>query len=492
MLYPDPISHTPPTLPPSNEVRPSPPPNLGVACRRYLNDPHVRRRMVEFLGADSLQRATCVYVSPPAPTLELPFDPHPPSDLWRLLQAHGEVARSLWDREYLIADLDIEHVHFDRPGEPLHHCRRSRRIQAPVVEAILGLLASYGILPLHFLTGRGHHFMWRIRRDSRCCFELARLGTLSDGLQARYSRPTAPFDEAVSLKLGAAYGGLGKLLEFFAHTILGSVQTSIPIELTAANVPPGDQGREAISLDLSLYGDPLDSRVVRLPFGLYLKGRSWGEPQALTAIPVIAGMEERALEAVGNLRVAANLAKTVPTTIPDGAAGTLRLLRHYLRSPLAEVHRDFYAVQTDPQGSWPLTYDQLDTAHLPPCVARVIEQPNDLILQPAAIQLMTRSLMALGWAPRHIAGLMGSKLERDLGWLPAVHFFESSCRADFYVRLFAGLAMTRPNDLRDFDCSSTRGRLLCPAASIAECPWRLSKLRRELRGEDVTGRGEGR
>jgi hypothetical protein len=51
-----------------------------------------------------------------------------------------------------------------------------------------------------------------------------------------------------------------------------------PVELTAVEVGPGQRGREKISLDISQYGDPLDTRSARVPYSRYLKS----ERQSMT------------------------------------------------------------------------------------------------------------------------------------------------------------------------------------------------------------------
>jgi hypothetical protein len=74
--------------------------------------------------------------------------------------------------------------------------------------------------------------------------------------------------------------------------------------------------------------------------------------------------------------------------------------------------------------------------------------PNDRLLKPAGIQLVTRVLLADGWHPRHIAGLIRSKFENPIfGWGVDWHDYEPSTRADFYTRLFAGLWATGVNIL---------------------------------------------
>jgi hypothetical protein len=45
-----------------------------------------------------------------------------------------------------------------------------------------------------------------------------------------------------------------------------------------------------------------------------------------------------------------------------------------------------------------------------------------------------------GWHPRHVAGLIRSKFERDYGWGDHWLDYSPAMRADFYVRIFASTA----------------------------------------------------
>jgi hypothetical protein len=114
----------------------------------------------------------------------------------------------------------------------------------------------------------------------------------------------------------------------------------------------------------------------------------------------------------------------------------------------------------------------------------MLAEPNDLLLQPAALQILVRVLVAQGWHPRHIAGLVASKYGRDHGWSPGLHFHEPGVRADFYVRLFAGLLDAGLDGMIDFNCQSTREKGLCPGGG---CGWNLCDLRDRLREGDVHG-----
>ncbi len=97
-------------------------------------------------------------------------------------------------------------------------------------------------------------------------------------------------------------------------------------------------------------------------------------------------------------------------------------------------------------------------------------EPNDLLLKPAGIQIVTRSLLAEGWHPRHIAGLIRSKFaDPSFSWGIDWNDYEPGTRADFYVRLFAGLYATGLDQLVDMNCVSTAEKGFCCQMS-GVCP----------------------
>jgi len=108
---------------------------------------------------------------------------------------------------------------------------------------------------------------------------------------------------------------------------------------------------------------------------------------------------------------------------------------------------------------------------LPPCVRHIAVWPNDLLLKPAGMQLMTRCLLAARWHPRHIAGFIRSKFENPaFNWGVDWNDYVPAIRADFYTRLFAGQIATGLDRLIDLNCTSTREKGFCfPPASGSCC-----------------------
>jgi len=451
----------------------------------YYRNSDVRRRMREFIGATALDGASCEFLAGSDENASPPFTPHSPRELGPLLDGGFEICRSLWDHDALIADFDIEYVNFDNPAEAFADPERVFAIQASVEQTIQQLLEEYRIESLHILSGRGHHFVWRLEQKSAVFEMLAEIGRGPPSLLATEEQPHPPNGNPVPVALARAFAGLGLVMEFLAHRVkqIAAPLTQIPVELTAVEVGPSDHGREMISIDISEYGDPLYSRTIRVPFSVYLK--PWQQPWAfdpdvlarlepLFAIP-LQGIDWR--EGISRMRdpqLTTKVAAQDSTCIPDATHGTGKLLTDYWNSKLADFHTSFYSQEQHPRELWPETYDRQPLGILPACARIALEQPNDLLLKPAYIRRLVRVMLALGWHPRHIAGLISSKYGRDFGWTQFVNV-DPATRADFYTRVFAGLFAAGADDLVDFNCLSAREQGTC---TFSDCGFDLLDFRK--------------
>lgn len=438
----------------------------------YYSDPHVRARILEFMGGSSLETATAEFISRDGRHAFCWYDPRPVCQLWQCAEEGAEIARSLWDRRSLIAHLDIEYVNFDDSAEPYLHPSRAFDVQRPVVSAIKEILLEMGVAPLHLLSGRGHHFLWRVDGESTAFAGLAMAGRVPETVGGKYAQPQAPNRRPIKPELAAAFAGLGLVMEYLSHRVLARTVRScaVPVELTAVEVGPIDHGREIVSIDLSEYGDPLHTRTTRIPYTVYAKPQHCSirtASGAATSLPPLWGVplhemdERQALLAMRDSDEVRALARRASVEIPDQSAGTHRLLTAYLESPLSKYHDEFYSVEHEPPLRWGETYDRLPLDVLPVCVSRILRDPNDLLLKPAGIQHVVRTLLAVGWHPRHIAGLIRSKYERDFGWGAMWFVYDAAMRAEFYTRLFSGLIAMRLDELVDYNCRSTQEKGYC-------------------------------
>jgi hypothetical protein len=425
----------------------------GVADHGDPPEPLILRRMREHLGGESLASSPCVFIigqSADPKTARDPFVPLPPTDLPELFRRGLEISRSLWDRQSLIVDLDIEYVNFDFPGEPFLNPGRSFGLQRPVVRSARRLLGQWGIHPLHLYTGRGHHLVWAVDRRSGAFRRLAGLGRIPPPLAARYAGAHPPTGEALDPLMARAFAGLGLVMEYLGHRIRDHAmeESAIPVELSELALGWRTRGLELVVVDLSEYGDPLPSRHIPVPFSPYLKhlrmahlyGQHVGRATGPLAILPDPGLPEREILTLRKEAAAVeDLARRVATRIPESSPGMDGLLGAYSASELAAFHRYYYAEEQHAPERWPDTYDRTCLDALPPEAAAALRTPNDLLLKPSGLYKVVQALSERGWHPRHIAGLVRSRYERDHGWGWRWHRDSATARADHYVRLFAGM-----------------------------------------------------
>lgn len=458
----------------------------------YYADENIRRRIIEYLGGHAIPDATAVYITTSDNEFYDQIEVHPPGDLDHFFKNGLDIARSLWDRKSFIVHLDIEYVNFDFPAEPYLDLERCFQVQQAVVNVLQCLLATYSISPLHSITGRGHHFTWRITQDSLAFHQLSDLIPLSKQLIEHYRDLTLPVASKMSTRLGAAFKGLGLVMEFLAFQVIreGENNPYLPVKLSAVKVGPFHRGREIISIDLTEYGDPLHTRIIRVPFSIYRKPVKKGfanEPHLthkipeMFMVPVYEMNLHQAVQVMQDRQQVQRLAKRTSVRIPDCSKEMNRMIADYRESSLKTFHDWFYSQDHEPPEKWPSTYDQTPLQVLPPSPRFILKNPNDLLLRPECIELVVRTFLAIGWHPRHIAGLIRSKYERDFGWGNYWYNYNAAYRADFYTRLFAGLFVGGLDDLVDFNCLSSKEKGLCFHASIPHCnldPFKESLLNR--------------
>jgi hypothetical protein len=265
-----------------------------------------------------------------------------------------------------------------------------------------------------------------------------------------------------------AAAGMGLVLEYLAHAILreGEDLNLVPMVVNGTTVGSGLIGRECVSIDFSHAGDPLDVRHVRIGFSTYQWHRARPDifgPAASARPPLVAlPRPQRALEAFllagRDLPSALRAARTAGNAPPNLARGLERVIDRYQTSALARFHAAFAA-----ERRLPVSAARADVpGDLPPCVMRPLLQPNDLLLKPEYLQNLVRGLLARGWSAADVAALVQREYERDHDWGDRWTRLDARSRADFDVRVFAGLIVTGIDRLVDFNCTSSQEKGVCP------------------------------
>jgi hypothetical protein len=384
--------------------------------------------------------------------------------------------------------LELDYQNVDRPDEPFTHPAEVFFKLEFAYRAAWRFFAAVRLKPLVLATGRGYHFVGRIPLTHSLVDTLAGLVPATPSWYAGYADRRPPGVTALlPVRQARAAAGLGCLLEYAAHGILQNTPAeSIPVVLNGTVVGSGLVGRECVSIDFSHAGDPLDTRHFRVGFSTYQKHRLRPDIFGLQ----VAGLPPLAAIPRGPLRLDAFLmrgrslatgvdaARDATVWLPDVTTGVARLLRRYQSSALAGFHRAFYAdrgrddERTDP-----------DLGDLPPCVLMPLAKPNDLLLKPEHIQHVVRGLLAKGWKAPEIAELVRSRYDADHGWGDRWRLWmDPRARAEFEVRVFAGLVAAGADSLLDFNCVSAQEKSICPLLS---CPHDLRVDRDQLLAAQV-------
>jgi hypothetical protein len=464
-----------------------------LSASEYQAIPAVRARILEFCGLEPCQDPGCVYVTgmgaddgPQATWGDV--SAAPPGSLDTLVIAGKDVARSMWDTRELLVYVDLDYRNTDAVGEAYLHPADCFLKLEPTYRALMGLFDEFGMPMLDLVTGAGYSMVGRIPLGGPAATRLAALTSSTPAwLRTHPERRPAWATTRIGDADARAHRGLGLALDFLLHRVLPRAASSspIPVVVNNADVGIGPGGRESISIDLTHMGDPLDVRHIRVAFAVYQKhrlrpdlfGAAAGRIPALAVIPrrrqpLLETLESRRLER-------AAVAAVSDASIPDVAAGLGRMLDEYENSDLAHWHRGFETMEPHPPSQWADTYDRLDLAALPPCVATCLEYPNDLLLKPTHIQMLVRSLLARGWHAGHVAGLVWSVYSRPGLWGDHWRRVDPRTRAEFDVRTYAGLIALGLDEGIDFNCVSTQEKGTCPGSG---CRFDLRHERERLLG----------
>lgn len=463
----------------------------------YYELPDVRQRIREYCGARAGREdgLTCEFLVGYGEQLlrqgsDTPRCVRRVEQFDEILRDGLDVSRSMWDRESSLISLDIDYQNPDFPGEPFINSLHCFQKMEPVYQEVESELNSRGIDHISVMTGKGYHFTWVVPDSSLPISDLASIAEPEPSLAAKYTVDGNYADKPLPQFKGKAFAGTGIIAEYLLNCFLhhAAEMPRIPVVLSGVMVGCCQTGREAISVDISPFGDPLYMRDFRTVFSVYQKHKyqrsiigddpsRWSP--IITCIPRRGLTLDEALTIRTDLGRAAELAANTSTVMPDGGKGTKKLIEEYRNSKLHAFHRRYHSMVEDQPSQWPSGYDRLDLSQLPCCARLPLSYPNDLLLKPTYIQTIVRVLWSLGWEPRHIAGLLRSKYERDHGWGNTWLEYDATARANFWVRLFAGAIATGIDGLLDFNCVSQQEKEHCPERF---CGHNLADYARQLLG----------
>jgi hypothetical protein len=438
----------------------------------YYADRHVAARLREYCGVSVADVPGAVYLA----TIDAEGDPHvtwesprrfPIASLPSLLEATDDIARSLWDTRHLVWLIDLDHQNLDTPAHPFLRPDEAFVALEPTFRAVRAICGELDLPVMSVMTGRGYHFTGVIPLTHPVVQQLAALMPGTPRWWYTHERRRASWMEAPLPDWQArAHAGLGLVTEYLAHLVLdrAAPASAVPVTVNGTVVGAGAHGREAVSLDFSHFGDPLDVRQFRTCFSAYqwhrLRPDIFGAAAALPALAAIPRDRETlaALLRQGRRpRVAAAKARRATAWLPDLAGGVERLVDRYQSSSLAAFHRHFYAERASAA-----TFDDA-----PPCVSWCLDQPNDRLLKPEHLQHLARWGLANGRTARQLADAVAERYEADHGWGDRWRRLDPRTRAEFDIRVFAGFVATGDDRLVDFNCVSAQQKDVCPRVG---CP----------------------
>jgi hypothetical protein len=461
-----------------------------VTPEQYYTHDDVRARLREGCGGRGADPPTAAYVAALDPAARrLPTwdaaERCPPERVGPFLARGLDLSRSLWDREHLIVMIELDYLNLDLPAEPFLRPVNVFFKMEPAYRAARRVFRALGLRLRTAVTGRGYQFAGQVPLDDDMVTALGEMveqppAWLDSAARWRQSGLAASITE----RHARAWSGLGLLLEHLAHTILqeAAPRSAIPVVFNGTVVGSGRVGRECVAIDFSHAGDPLPVRHMRLAFSTYQWHRQrpdiFGAHTAAVTPPLATILRGRetlmTLMSRGRgLDEGVTAARAADGTLPTVTRGLRALLESYRSSPLARFHDALHAARRLRR-----PFRAIDAAVTPPCVAATLARPNDLLLKPEHIQHVVRVLRSLDWDAADIAALVESRYREDHGWGDRWTWMEPRSRADFDVRVFAGLIATGHDSLVDFNCVSAQEKDICPRSG---CVFDLRHERDRLR-----------
>ncbi|MDD5091899.1 MAG: hypothetical protein PHQ23_13410 [Candidatus Wallbacteria bacterium] len=463
----------------------------------YYRDPNILRCMIEYCGGKTAGPVTAESGQPLDSSSELKqaagtmtteylvgwgkklleergrgFESVPLASIGWLMDNGFDIFRSVWDRSHLLLVIDVEYFSKRYPQIPyLDQDYTFCRLE-PFYRLIRNGLESFGIHPFVLTTGQGYHFVFQVKIGSPAYIELSAIGHMEDTLKGKYEHlaPDTRRARPVTEEEGKAYDGAGRLLEYLYHLLIEEIRkTGSEIPFLIGDIASGNENMEAVSFDLSGYANPIFMRDIRVAFSTHQKHKAKSYkagceaagmiPIQLSVPRVIPGCLDIELGEVlhnrRNYAHTANMASGVHCNIPDAGKGVLKLIASYKKSQLYNFHQDFDRTEQEHFTRWHQTYDRFDLGRLPPCVSHALANPNPHLLQPTQLQTLVRVLAGRNWwHPKHIAGLIRSKYERNHGWEVDFHKYDANTWACTWTRIYAGMLADGADDRCDFNCLS--------------------------------------
>jgi len=408
--------------------------------------------------------------------------------IFEMSQEKGlDVFASLWRDDGTVLALDIEYFNLTYPGEAHAHPIRTFAKLEPVYRIIREIFDRYGLKLLITMTGQGYHFtaLWPFEKEHQL---LEGIGALEDNTVKKYRYRKFKVGGETPLCVGKAFSGACRLLQYLSHQVViecdrrrEAGERIVPVVYSDIPIGPDGQGiygdgQEAVSLDLTLYSDPVYARSIRIPFSTYQKHKvmRWKVGEVLARRTPIStcvcrwwpgAKREMSWEELLRIRrredgrhfdLTAEYAEKVSTRLPREVEGWKEVLRDYLSSELFRFHREFDQCYYTSRKGPDFDFDAV-IRDMPPCFSRALQNPNDILLKPVFLQGIVRVLEKKGWHPKDIGYLIYLKYRSMKRW----GYLSPEKLAYFWVELYCGALRAGADTKYDLNCISQQERSLC-------------------------------
>ncbi|MBP7651809.1 hypothetical protein KA977_00210, partial [Candidatus Dependentiae bacterium] len=394
---------------------------------------------------------------------------------------------SLWRDDGTMLALDIEYFNLSYPGEVHANPYKTFYKIEPVYQIIKKVFDEYGLELLITMTGQGYHFtcIWPFEYEHHL---LENIGALEHTTIRKYQFRKYKIGGEVPLNIGKAFSGACRLIQFLTHKIIQECDKKRAdgekiIPVIFSDIPTGpagkgiyNEGQEAISLDVTLYSDPVYARSIRIPFSTYQKHKvlRWKVGEWLANnVPICTCIPRYwpKMSFTPNLNDLMNIrrrndnkhfdytveyANSADTKLPRNIEPWKKVINDYKKTRLYNFHKTFdekyYTTETNPN----FNIDNV-IRELPPCYAAAMETPNDNLLKPFYLQGIIRILDKKGWHPKDIAQLIYSRYKPMRKW----GYLSPEKLAHFWTELYCGAIWNGIDSKIDMNCISQQERNMC-------------------------------
>ncbi|MFH1540384.1 MAG: hypothetical protein ABID79_00795 [Elusimicrobiota bacterium] len=363
--------------------------------------------------------------------------------------------------EYLYIIWDIDYFNKENPQFIFNRENQKQIFEwmLPTFKIIEKILKTFDIKYVVDITMSGIHMWSKISTKSEAFHKLSDEGFILPSLEKKYSQIMSDDRKRfypVSCELGRAYNAVGKVLEFFTHSLIKKNRklNKYKIPVTVSDTPQYGKTYpfSGISSDLTQYAHPIYMRCIRAICSVHQKSLIGGHFEMGPSVDIIKTKKISYLDAIeimwdvdksieyfrknfGTVRLSKKI------EIPDSSNGWLQATNAYLKSTLRKKHKQW---EKTPVSSTIPVFDNHD-------VKKLFDNSvaNPALLVPNNLQFIADYFTKNGGisATKKIFSVIGDYYNnKNLGWYDNFRFtglnwdkYDAQTAADFWGRVYWSL-----------------------------------------------------